>query len=222
MLYRIIGTNLPALELVALVVAYILALIVAFGMHEFSHAYVSYKLGDPTPKLMGRLTPNPVKHIDPLGIICLLLFGFGWGKPVIVNPLAYRHYRKGMVMVSLAGVTMNLILAFVFSGIYYFAFSYIYASRNMMLVCVNYFLEYMVILNLSLFTFNLLPIYPLDGFNFIKSILPATSGSKFEYFMAKYGIIFMIILLATPLFDFIFSYVTNGLLDIFFKFWGLF
>ena len=184
MLYRIIGSNIPALEIVALIFAYFLALTIAFGMHEFSHAFVSYKLGDPTPRLTGRLTPNPIKHVDPLGLVCLLLFGFGWGKPVMVNPLNYKHYKRGMVMVSLAGVTMNLILAFLFSGIYYFVFPLIYASRNMMLVCINYFLEYMVILNLSLFAFNLLPIFPLDGFNFVKSILPGACGSKFEYLLS--------------------------------------
>ena len=220
MIYDLIGSNLPFIEILAVVVAYVLALMLAFCSHEFSHAYVAYKMGDPTAKALGRLTLNPFKHIDPLGFLCLFFFGFGWAKPVEINPLHFKHYRKGLVLVSLAGVTANLVLAFIFSGIYFFVGQFLLSSTNLFLIFLYYFLFYMIILNLSLFVFNLIPIFPLDGFNFIKAITP--SGNRFIQFMQRYGTIILLIFLITPIFDIIFSYVTSSLINVFFLFWGLF
>ncbi len=220
MIYDLIGSNLPFVQILALIIAYVLALMLAFCSHEFSHAYVAYKMGDPTAKALGRLTLNPFKHIDPIGFLCLFLFGFGWAKPVEINPLHFKNYRKGLVLVSLAGVTANLILAFVFSGIYFFVGQLLLASTNLFLIFLYYFLFYMIILNLSLFVFNLLPIFPLDGFNFIKAITPA--GNGFVTFLQRYGTIILLIFLITPIFDIVFSYVTSGVISGFFWFWGLF
>ncbi len=220
MIYDLVGSGLPFIQVLALIIAYVIALMIAFCSHEFSHAYIAYKMGDPTAKALGRLTLNPLKHIDPIGFLCLLLFGFGWAKPVEINPLHFKNYRKGLVCVSLAGVTANLILAFVFSGIYFFVGQLLLASTNLLMIFLYYLILYVITLNISLFVFNLLPIFPLDGFNFIKAITPNNNG--FVNFLQRYGTIILLIFLITPVFDIIFSYIVSGLLNVFFAFWGLF
>lgn len=214
--------DIPILEKLAFALAYAIALIISFSLHEFSHAFAAYKVGDPTAKQMGRMSLNPFKHIDPLGMLCFFIFGFGWAKPVQTNPLLYKNYRKGKAIVSLAGITANLILAFLFSGIYYACFVYgteIFVSSNLFMIFLSYFIQYMVILNISLFAFNLIPICPLDGFNFITAFMKPMN--KFIEFMYKYGSIILLLFLITPLFDFVFDFVTNGVIDILFSFWGL-
>lgn len=208
------------LEIIAFTLAYLLALVVSFSMHEFSHAFVAYKAGDPTAKSLGRVSLNPFNHIDPLGMLCFLFIGFGWAKPVQINPLRFKHYKRDMAFVSLAGIFVNLVLAFVFSGIYFFAFSAIAFSSNTFMVFLTYFLSLMIQINLALFIFNLLPIYPLDGFNFLSVFLKPDNA--FVQFMKRYGSIILLIFIVTPLFDYIYSFVTNGVMNLFFGFWGLF
>ena len=219
MLYELIGSGLPFIEILALILAYLIALTIAFCMHEFSHAFVAYKMGDPTSKALGRLTLNPLKHIDGVGMLCLLLFGFGWAKPVEINPLHFKNYRKGMVLTSIAGVTANLILAFIFSGLYFFI-GPLLTSSNLLLIFIDYLLYFSILLNLSLFVFNLLPIYPLDGFNFIKSL--TRPNNAFINFMQRYGTWILLIFLITPIFEYVYGYITTGLLYVFYQFWGLF
>lgn len=95
------------------------AVLIAISMHEFAHGFVSYKLGDPTPKMDGRLSLNPFRHLDLMGTLCLLVAGFGWAKPVMVNPEYYKNKKRGMVLVALAGPAMNFLLAFLFLFLYY-------------------------------------------------------------------------------------------------------
>ncbi|MFR5071534.1 MAG: site-2 protease family protein [Bianqueaceae bacterium] len=95
------------------------AVLIAISMHEFAHGFVSYKLGDPTPKMDGRLSLNPFRHLDVMGTLCLLVAGFGWAKPVMVNPEYYKNKKRGMVLVALAGPVMNFLLAFLFLFLYY-------------------------------------------------------------------------------------------------------
>ena len=220
MLYQLIGSGLPFIEILALILAYIVALLISFCVHEFSHAFVAYKMGDPTAKALGRLTLNPFKHIDSTGFMCLLFFGFGWAKPVQINPTHFKRYKLGMILVSIAGVLANLILAFLFCGLYFFVADFLTSSTNLFFIFLYYLLYFLVVLNLSLFVFNLLPIFPLDGFNFIKAITP--SGNKFVNFMQRYGTIILLIFLITPIFEYIYSFVTGGLISIFCDFWGLF
>ncbi len=220
MIYQLFGSGLSFVEILALIIAYCLALVIAFSSHEFAHALTAYKMGDPTAKALGRLSLNPFKHIDPIGFLCLIFLGFGWAKPVEINPLKFKHYRRGLVFVSLAGVTANLILAFIFCGIYFFVSPLIVASTNLFLIFIQYFLYFIIVLNLSLFVFNLLPIYPLDGFNFIKAI--TKEGNAVVRFLQKYGTIILIVFLITPIFEYIYFFVTEGLISIFSSFWGLF
>lgn len=216
----LLGQNLPFLELVALTLAYFIAIVIAFSAHEFSHAFVAYKAGDSTSRAQGRMSLNPFNHIDPIGMLCFLFIGFGWAKPVQVNPLHFRHYKRDMFFVSIAGVLTNLILAFVFSGIYFFTIPYLFQATNAFLVFLSYLLQYTIIINLALFAFNLLPIYPLDGFNCIATFMKPTN--KFLQFMRRYGSWILLIFIITPVFDYIYSFITNGILNGFFAFWGLF
>ncbi|MBE7082056.1 MAG: site-2 protease family protein [Clostridiales bacterium] len=214
-------------NILAFVLGYIFAVVLAFGLHEYSHAFVANKLGDPTPKALGRLTLNPFKHLDKFGMLGFLIFGFGWAKPVPINPMRFKRYKRDMVLVSLSGVITNLILAFIISGIYFFYFTNVakfdangFTYSNSLLYMIHYFLQYSIILNIALFVFNLLPIYPLDGFNTIKSMLKP--NNKFVNFMYRYGNIILLILLITPLFDMFYNLVTGFLTNTFFSFWGLF
>lgn len=220
MLYAIIGSGLPFWQIIALIVGYMVALLIGFSAHEFSHAFVAYKCGDPTAKALGRLSLNPFRHIDPIGFMCLILFGFGWAKPVEVNPLHFKHYKRDMAFVSLAGVAMNLLLAFIFSGVYYFSLQYLISSTNLFINFLNYFLSYSIVLNISLLVFNLIPIYPLDGFNFIASL--TSYDNKFVMFMRRYGSYILLILLILPIFDTIYSITTNTIENWLFAFWRLF
>lgn len=220
MLYALLGQQMSLLETIAFVLAYLIAIVIAFSMHEFSHAFVAYKAGDPTAKALGRVSLNPFNHIDPYGMVCFLFVGFGWAKPVQINPLRFKHYKRDMAFVSLAGVATNLLLAFVFSGIYFFVFPAISLSTNTFMVFLTYLLEFLVTINLALFVFNLLPIYPLDGFNFISTFLKPENS--FVRFMKKYGSLILLAFIILPVFDYIYSFVTSGMIDLFFGFWGLF
>lgn len=204
--------------------AYILAVIIAITCHEFAHAYSAYKCGDDTAKLMGRMTLNPIAHFSGIGLLSFLFVGFGWAKPVEINPLKFRNYKKGNAIVSLSGVATNFVLAFVFSGFYFlfcrFCGSDLGTYSNYFLIFLNYFLYFAFIVNLSLAIFNLLPIYPLDGFNFIATFLKY--NNRFVQFMYKYGNILLIVLIITPFFDFFYEFAMGGFMSLFSLFWGLF
>ena len=141
------------------------AILISLTFHEFGHAYAAYKMGDPTARNLGRMTLNPLAHIDPIGFILLVLFGFGWAKPVPVNPRNYNNFKKGEIVVSLAGVTMNLILAVVGAMILYtmLAVNGYKMMTDSVLSTIAIILYYFVGLNCGLIVFNLIPIPPLDG-----------------------------------------------------------
>lgn len=187
-------------------------------MHEYAHAYVSYRLGDPTPKLQGRLTPNPLKHIDPIGFLMIFVAHFGRGKPVQINPLYYKNPRKWELMVALAGPATNLILAIV--GIFIIL---IYAKimgwtpNDIFMNNLDPMLSFRInfsYLNIALAVFNLIPIAPLDGYRLIK-----IRWHKWAEFMernARIGIIVVIALvyLASPIFIKVATAIFNFLFTI--------
>lgn len=148
------------------------AIIIGLSFHEYAHAKVAFKLGDPTPKMQGRVTINPLAHIDPLGFATLIFVGFGWGVPVEINPSNFRNRRRDELLVSLAGVVMNLIIAIVFAVV-----------AKIMVVTLGYgfltgsfghvlwvMINDIIIINLALMVFNLIPCPPLDGFSVISEI----------------------------------------------------
>ncbi len=149
-------------------------LLISIGLHEYAHAYVSYKLGDPTPKLQWRLTPNPLKHLDPIWFLMVFLIGFGRWKPVQINPMYYKHPLRGEFLVAMAGPIMNLVLAII--GIFVILIYAKIASISLNAiavgtsdVAVNFWMLFSF-LNITLAIFNLIPIPPLDGFRIIKMI----------------------------------------------------
>lgn len=148
------------------------AIIIGLSFHEYAHAAVSYKLGDPTPKMQGRVTINPMAHVDPLGLAALIFAGFGWGVPVEVNPTNYANRRKGEFLVAIAGVTMNLIIAIVFALIAKVLLMTLGAATlstswgSVLWTMIMYVIQ----INLVLMIFNLIPCPPLDGFSIISEI----------------------------------------------------
>ena len=175
----------PALALITLA-AFSIALIVGITFHEFSHAYVANALGDGTARGLGRLTLNPIAHLDPLGTILIFVAGFGWGKPVPFNPFFLRvGMRRGAALVSLAGPAANVVAATVFAipirlGVAQsdtFGFSALGTSGVDVL---GYLLVSLVFWNLLLAVFNLLPIAPLDGFKVVLGVLPRSLAAPFS------------------------------------------
>lgn len=156
------------------------ALLIALTLHEFAHGWVSDKLGDPTPRRNGRLSLNPLHHLDPLGTLSLFLFRFGWAKPVMVNPNYYHNKKQGMVNVALAGPLMNFILAFISIFCYYAIIKLLrldmipvnIAPIRMIFDYLLGFLPFLLSYNLGLGIFNLIPIPPLDGSKFLNALLP--------------------------------------------------
>ena len=147
-------------------------IIIGLAFHEFAHAKVAYKLGDPTPKMQGRVTINPLAHIDPVGLAALLFVGFGWGVPVQINPSNFRHRRRDELMVALAGVTMNLIIAIVFAiiaKVLYMTAGAVFLSSGVGSI-LWFMIMYVIQINLVLMIFNLIPCPPLDGFSIISEI----------------------------------------------------
>jgi Zn-dependent protease len=151
----------------------IITLMIAFTFHEFAHAAVATALGDTTPKVNGRLTLNPMAHLDPMGTITLMFAGFGWAKPVPVNPYAVnRKTGAGMMLVSLAGPVTNLILGTLAAIPLRFGWVPLTATTSAVLPSAGDFLLEFLFINLALFFFNLLPLAPLDGEKVITYFLP--------------------------------------------------
>lgn len=145
--------------------------LIALSVHEFAHGFVSSKLGDPTPRMQGRLTLNPMAHLDPVGTILMILTGFGWAKPVQINPMYYKDRVKGMALVALAGPLSNLILAFLglLIGVLIMLLGY---KANMDMSLAIFITQTFVIRNLCFMVFNLIPFPPLDGFKIAGVIFP--------------------------------------------------
>ena len=152
--------------------------LLALSVHETAHGYVAYKLGDPTARNLGRLTLNPIKHIDPIGFICMVLCGYGWAKPVPVNTRYFKKPKRDMALTGLAGPLSNLILAIIFALLYrveYMAFD-LFPPTTELMVNIYYFLEIFLILginlNITLAVFNLIPCPPFDGSRIFLVFLP--------------------------------------------------
>lgn len=147
------------------ILARLIALVPAFTFHEFAHAWVAYRLGDPTAKNLGRLTLNPIKHIDMLGMMMVLTVGFGWAKPVPFNPANFRHGRRDIALVAVAGPLANLLFAIFLAALWRLATD---VSYDFMAIVVLSSIR----LNVALLFFNLIPIAPLDGFKVVAGWLP--------------------------------------------------
>lgn len=203
----------------------VLCVFFSLSVHEFAHGYAAYKMGDGTAKYMGRLNLNPMSHLDPIGAICLFLFGFGWAKPVPINPSNFRRDRmkSGMVITALAGPAGNLITAFVsifvmhvISAVYGNA-SGIFALVASVLNTLFYVLAYM---NIGLAVFNLIPVPPLDGSKVLNAVLPARIYFKIMQY-EQYGFIVLILLINMPFFSWILYWLQSGIYMLFSRIIGL-
>lgn len=170
-------------------------IIIALSFHEFAHAWMSNKLGDPTPRMQGRLTVNPLAHVDLLGFVCLLICGFGWGKPVMINPYYYRNRRRDELLVALAGVVMNLILAILFSFPTKWVYGLYVHSGSTLLEILYMILMFTVQINLCLMIFNLIPVPPLDGWGILTQLVDLEKYSWYNTVYRYGGWILLILII---------------------------
>jgi len=204
-------------------------ILLALSLHETAHGYVAYKLGDPTARNLGRLTLNPIKHLDPMGFLCMLLAGFGWANPVPINTRYFKKPRRDMALSAAAGPLSNLLLAIVFCGLLkiysFFFFDLIlrFGNNEVALNIILYsrdFLLYGVLLNITLAVFNLLPAPPFDGSRILYVFLPP----KYYFGIMKYEryiYIGIMVLLLLGVISPILNFVTSRIMSLLFLVFGL-
>ncbi len=196
------------------------ALLFCLAIHEFAHSYTAYKLGDRSQKAMGRLTLNPLSHIDISGFICIALFGFGWGKPVMIDDRNFKNKAAGNAIVALAGPLSNLIMAVVFTiilkiliitGVITTAVNSTVGSiiLNMLILVIQF--------NVVFGIFNLIPIPPFDGSRILYFFLPS-KGREMMYMIERYSFIIVLVILVTGIGSFIVSPIINFVLSLLTKF----
>ena len=218
MIFRILpGLSFP--QIVIVLVAFAVAIVIAISFHEWAHAFAAYRAGDHTAKQAGRLTLNPLKHLEPLGLICFVFVGIGWAKPVPVNPFNYRSFKKGNFWVSISGVLTNLLIAFVFSfGLFMVSGPFEAAPDNLWWFGLYQVFSLCMLLNVSLAVFNMLPIPPLDGYNLLMSFTKPNNG--FMLAMRNYArvVLIIVVLFGGVVLFTVRDYIQDAMLG----FWGLF
>lgn len=195
MLFSLLSGSFDLFTVLAQILACVLIVLVILPLHEWAHGFIAYKLGDNTAKNMGRLRFNPAAHVDPIGALCLLLFNFGWAKPVPVNPSNFKNPKKGMALVALAGPGANIIAGAVGAfliNLFVFFFSAQLVTATGIPFYIYIFLENYTYLNIFLAVFNLIPLPPLDGSKILGAFLP----DRIMYNMYKYERITYFILIA--------------------------
>ncbi len=214
MLLDILKDGFQPIELVDLGL-YIIIILLSLSVHELAHGYVAYRCGDATARNLGRLTINPLAHLDPLGAIMMLVFGFGYAKPVPVNPRNFNHYKRDTCFVSFAGPVSNLLLALIGGILYMITLVIILVFDVGYSVSIDYLLFFFInfmYANVSLCIFNLLPIPPLDGSRIVSTMLPG----KIAYYYLKYEryiMLAVLLLLWHGAFDGILSFLSGHVFD---------
>ncbi len=164
-------------------------ILISLTLHEWGHAFAAYECGDNTARNLGRMSMNPFVHLDILGFLSLLILGFGWAKPVPVNSRNYRNFKRGEAIVSLAGVFMNLMLVLAFSLLTLF-FLWMSVHKSYRWLSSEFLwqiLYYGISINVTLMLFNLLPLYPLDGYHIFELLFARVLPPKFFFFTRRYG-----------------------------------
>ena len=228
--------NVSVAEGVLGVLAFVLAILLAISVHEWAHAFSALKCGDPTAKLAGRVTLNPIKHLHPVGIAMLLIAGFGFANPVPVNSLNFKKPKRDMMVVASAGIITNIVSAFFSCGV--LGLLYLLGNSNGVFFADNrfwyllfylffYFVSFFLLINIGLALFNVLPIFPLDGYRMLEVLIGG--DNRFMKFLRSYGMYILLALLLlgsflpkwSPLSLYIVN-ARNGIMWLFEKFWGLF
>ncbi len=194
-------------------------ILIGLSVHEFAHAFVAYKLGDTSQKFQGRLTLDPTKHIDPVGFILLIVAGFGWAKPVMVNPRMFKNRRRDDTLVSLAGPAMNLITAILFTVI--LGLSYAFLPNGEVISIINTIIIGIIQINLVLMAFNLIPIPPLDGHHIVGNIFGAPVWNFYYKYADMWRMVLLLLIITggtsfviSPIINVIYSFLTDILLFI--------
>lgn len=185
----------------------IVGIAVAISVHEFAHAYSAHLLGDDTAKMYGRMTLNPAKHLDIMGLIAMLIVHIGWAKPVPVNPNNFKNYKVGNVIVSLAGVTANIIISIIC----------VIIKKHVNMYAITEITSAIIIYNVSFAAFNLLPIPPLDGWGVISSFIPYKYNEIAYKYESMSSIIFLVLII-TGAYSIFISPIINVIWDILYLF----
>lgn len=173
--------------------------LIALSFHEWAHGFVAYKLGDPTAKYLGRLTLNPIKHIDPIGALCMLLAHFGWAKPVPIDITNFKHPKRDLALSALAGPVINFLMGIVGCFLYVVAVIFIPSNydstflEGLVQLVYDFFL-YFGVLNFSLALFNFLPIPPLDGSKILYAFLPPRANNWCKIHEREISLVFFVVL----------------------------
>ncbi len=214
MLFDMLGGDFDFLELMIGLFSRLFVVFCTMPIHEYAHALIATKLGDETPRLSGRLTLNPLAHVDLLGALMIFLCGFGYAKPVSVNPRNFKDPKKGMALTALAGPISNLLMGFFFVFLSVLVQTVFYKLDMMLLYPMVSFLYFAAAINVNLAVFNLLPIPPLDGSRILQLLIPAKHYYKFlQYERYVVIVVFILILsgvLSTPL-----AIISNLILNLF-------
>mgnify|MGYP003287543347 FL=1 len=214
MLLDIFRGNSDGLSLIVTFFSRLFVIFCTMPIHEYAHALIATKLGDQTPRLSGRLTLNPMAHISPLGAIMIFLCGFGYAKPVNVNPRNFKDPKKGMALTAIAGPVSNLIMGFICIFLAIMIGSIFSNNLSVLPYAIYYFLYFAGVVNVNLAVFNLLPIPPLDGSRILQLLIPAKYYYKFLQY-ERYVVIVVFVLIMTGVLSGPLSFVSNLIINLF-------
>ncbi len=191
------GGSVDLVSVLMQILATLVIIFLVLPFHEFAHGWMANRLGDPTARLSGRLTFNPIASLEPFGALCLLLFGFGWAKPVPVDSRYFKNPRSGMALTALAGPVANLIAAYIGALVFYAVM--IFAPDNIVISYILVFLQYYAMINSVLAVFNLVPLPPLDGSKILVSFLSDRARFLFYQYQNVLSMIGMVLLVSGTL-----------------------
>ncbi len=215
MLLNVLRSSGSASEKIIYILILVFCTLLSLSVHEMCHGFAAYALGDKTAKNAGRLTVSPLSHLDPIGALCLFIFGFGWAKPVPVNARNFKNMKGGMVLTALAGPASNYLLAFI-SVLAAVAVEKFAPNAGTVALSVSGIvitaLIYLAIMNLGLGTFNLIPIPPLDGSKVLNALLPLRTYFKIMQY-ERFGFIVLIILINLPFFNTFLYWIVDGVFE---------